>query len=65
MSVKTSPSYIQIAHDDDKDVTNTMVMLGSDLERVFVCQLYCERKNDERKQVTELFRVWDFGFGAL
>jgi len=54
MSVKTSPSYIQIAHDDDKDVTNTMVMLGSDLERVFVCQLYCERKNDERKQVTEL-----------
>jgi hypothetical protein len=54
MSVKTSPSYIQIAHDDDKDVTNTMVMLESDSERVLVCQLYCERKNDEGIQVTEL-----------
>ena len=54
MSVKTSPSYIQIAHDDDKDVTNTMVMLESDSEIVFVCQLYCERKNDEGIQVTEL-----------
>jgi hypothetical protein len=54
MSVKTSPSYIQIAHDDDKGVTKTMVMLESDSERVFVCQLYCERKNDEGKQVTEL-----------
>ena len=54
MSVLTAPSYIQIAHDDDKDVTNTMVMLESDLERVLVCQLYCERKNDEGYQVTEL-----------
>jgi len=54
MSVKTSPSYIQIAHDADKNVTNTMVMLESDLERVLVCQLYCERKNDEGIQVTEL-----------
>ena len=54
MSVLTVPSYIQIAHDDDKDVTNTMVMLESDSERVLVCQLYCERKNDEGYQVTEL-----------
>ena len=54
MSVKTSPSYIQIAHDDDKDVTNTMVMEEADLERVLVCQLYCERKNDEGIKVTGL-----------
>ena len=54
MSVKTAPAYIQIAHDADKDVTNTMEMLESDLERVLVCQLYCERKNDEGYQVTEL-----------
>ena len=54
MSVKTSPSHIQIAHDDDKGITNTMVMEEADLERVLVCQLYCERKNDEGIQVTEL-----------
>ena len=54
MSVKTSPSYLQIDHDDDKDVLNTMIMLESDSEIVLVCQLYCERKNDEGIQVTEL-----------
>ena len=54
MSVKTSPSYLQIDHDDDKDVLNTMIMLESDSETVLVCQLYCERKNDEGIQVTEL-----------
>ena len=54
MSVNTEPNYIQISHDDDKSILNTMVMLESDSERVIVCQLYCERQNDEGYQVTEL-----------
>ena len=54
MSVNTSPSHIQIAHNDEKGITHTMVMLESDSERLLVCLLYCERKNDEGIQVTEL-----------
>jgi hypothetical protein len=52
MSVNTSPPIIHVAHEDNKD--KTIVMEEAEKERVLICQLYCERKNDEGIKVTEL-----------